>query len=275
VRLQAWAVWESLTFILNGLVFVLIGLQLPYVIGAIHDRGLGTLLAYGLGFSAFLIVLRLVWTFPGAYTANFIRRRLLHQRESVPPIRGVFIVGWTGMRGVISLAAAIALPHVLADGAPFAQRNTIIFLAFTVILVTLVLQGLTLPPLIRALGLANADHHDPEEQKARKAILQAAVSFLEDDRTRHGPEFAEVYDDLLQHYQRRMATLSDVDPSHSGESWKMHQRFLDISRELLRVERSLAVEMRNQRRISDELLRQLERELDLGEAQIQAKNTDS
>ena len=154
VRLQAWAVWESLTFILNGLVFVLIGLQLPYVMGAIGSNDRRRLIVIGLVFSVFLILLRVVWIFPGTYVANLIRRRLLHQPEPLPPARNVFVVGWTGMRGVVSLAAAIALPQVLANGAPFYQRNMIIFLAFSVILVTLVLQGLTLPPLIRALGVA-------------------------------------------------------------------------------------------------------------------------
>src|SRR3954452_13951183 len=110
VRLQAWAVWDSLTFILNGLVFVLIGLQLPYVLSTISDHNLRTLIAYGAIFTAFLIVLRLAWLFPGAHFANVIRTRILHQNEPLPPARSIFVVGWTGMRGVISLAAAIALP---------------------------------------------------------------------------------------------------------------------------------------------------------------------
>lgn len=116
VRLQAWAVWDSLTFILNGLVFVLIGLQLPYVLQAIRDHNLPTLIFYGLAFSGVLILLRLVWMFPGAWLANVIRRRFLHHKETLPPLRHIFIVGWTGMRGVVSLAAAIALPQTLADG---------------------------------------------------------------------------------------------------------------------------------------------------------------
>ena len=136
VRLQAWAVWDALTFILNGLVFVLIGLQLPYVLGNIRDHNLGRLIAYAAGFSAFLILLRLIWVFPGAYFANLIRKHLLHQDARMPEGREIFVVGWTGMRGVLSLAAAIALPQTFADGAPFPQRNMIIFLAFSAILVT-------------------------------------------------------------------------------------------------------------------------------------------
>src|SRR5262249_10261555 len=176
VRLQVWAVWESLTFILNGLVFVLIGLQLHYVLASIRDHNLGTLIKYGAVFSGFLILLRLIWMFPAAYIANLIRRRILHQREPMPPARQIFVACWTGMRGVISLAPAIALPQTFHDGTPFSQRSMIIFLAFSAILVTLVLQGLTLPPLIRALGLAGASaSHSAEEEEARRTILTAAL----------------------------------------------------------------------------------------------------
>jgi len=273
VRLQAWAVWGSLTFILNGLVFVLIGLQLPYVMGAIQDHNLHTLILYGLAFSGLLILLRLMWMFPGAFLANVIRRRFLHQNDVLPPVRNIFIVGWTGMRGVVSLAAAIALPQSLADGTPFAQRNMIIFLAFTVILVTLVLQGLTLPWLIRALGVASVTS-DPaaEEKEARRTILQSALGYLEQSRNKGDTESSEVLEDLARHYRRRLATLAeDGDRTPDSPGPTLYQRFNDLSRELLGVERRTAVMLRNQRRISDELLRQIERELDLGEARLVAK----
>jgi CPA1 family monovalent cation:H+ antiporter len=273
VRLQAWAVWESLTFILNGLVFVLIGLQLPYVLEAIRDRKLSTLIAYGLIFSAFLIVLRLLWTLPGAHLAYLIRHRLLHQRVPTPGPREIFVVGWTGMRGVIALAAAIALPSTLAGGVPFVQRNMIIFLAFSVILVTLVLQGLTLPPLVRTLGLAGSRAPDTEEKEARRTILQAALTHLEESRGNRGPEFADVYDDLTHHYRRRLETLAETpEDGTAAQNAKSHKEFIDTSRDLLRVEREAAVRLRNERRISDELLRELEREFDLGESQLLAKS---
>ena len=272
VRLQAWAVWESLTFILNGLVFVLIGLQLPYVLDAIPRGDLRRLVAYGLAFSAFLILLRLVWIYPGAYTAMWIRRRLLHQPEARPLAKAVFVSGWTGMRGVISLAAAIALPQTLAGGVPFGQRDTIIFLAFCVILVTLVLQGLTLPLLIRALGLAGVARPDVEEREARRTVVQAAISRLEQARSEQASQFADIYDDLAYHYRRRLATLTDAPESaEEAQHPALHRKFIDLSRELLRVERQTAVQLRSQRRISDEVLRTLERELDLGEAQLDAK----
>jgi Na+/H+ antiporter len=265
VRLQANAVWDSLTFILNGLVFIFIGLQLPYVLDGARDHSLRELLMYGAFFSAFLILLRLIWMFPGARLSYFIRRHALRQRERLPPARQIFIVGWTGMRGVISLAAAIALPHTLANGAPFAQRHLIIFLAFSVILVTLVLQGLTLPPLIRMLGLAGAPIRNTEEEEARRIILEAALSHLvkarEDDMT----GFAEIFDDLELHYQDRLATLAEEEADiHSAR----YGRFIELSRELLQVERRTAIRLRNEGRINDELLRQLERELDLAETRF-------
>jgi monovalent cation/hydrogen antiporter len=272
VRLQAWAVWDSLTFILNGLVFVLIGLQLPYVLEAIRDHNLRTLLVYGAVFSAFVILLRLTWIFPGAFLANLIRRRILHQNERLPAARQIFVVGWTGMRGVISLAAAIALPQTLANGDPFAQRNMIIFLAFSVILVTLVFQGLTLPPLIRALGLSGVSaRHHPEEVEARRAILQAALEYMEKAPNKSDPETAEIYEDLTQHYRHRLATLSERGEGHDGVNPNFYKRFIDLSRVLLQIERQTAVQLRNQRHISDELLREIEHELDLGEARLLAK----
>jgi monovalent cation/hydrogen antiporter len=266
VRLQANAVWESLTFIINGLVFILIGLQLPYVLAGARDHNLRALLLYGALFSALLILLRLIWMFPGARLSYFIRRRALHQREATPPARQIFIVGWTGMRGVISLAAAFALPHTLANGAPFAQRQLIIFLTFSAILVTLVFQGLTLAPLIRALGLAGASGQNiDEENEARREIIEMALRRLDKIRESEKDDFAKVFDDLELHYRDRHATLmeeeSDIHSAH-------YRRYVELSRELLQVERRTAILLRNERRINDELLRQLEREMDLAEARL-------
>jgi monovalent cation/hydrogen antiporter len=274
VRLQAWAVWDSLAFVLNGLVFVLIGLQLPYVLGAIRGNNLRALILYGLAFSGLLILLRLIWIFPGAYLANVIRNSVLRQKESVPPARHIFIVGWTGMRGVVSLAAAIALPQTLANGSPFVQRNTIIFLAFCVILVTLVLQGLTLPSLIRALGVAgDGQGPHPEEREARRTILQAAIDHLAEAKPKDDPEATEIYDDLAQHYRSRLMTVAESgDGSTDGVSPNFYSRYIEVSRQLLEVERQTAVQLRNTGRIGDDLLRQIEHELDLGEARLKSKS---
>jgi monovalent cation/hydrogen antiporter len=268
VRIQIWSVWQSLTFVLNGLVFVLIGLQLPAIRGSIRGYGLRTLLINGAVFSGVLILLRLAWVFPGAGIAYFLRARVAHQKEKPPRVREVFVVGWTGMRGVVSLAAALALPAVLADGTPFPQRNVIVFLTFCVIVVTLVLQGVTLPPLIHALGLAGAAGPNCEEQTARRIVIEAAVSHLEHAKQRDDAESSGVYEDLAQHYRHRLASLqpSDENEQHVAH----HDRYVELSREALRVERETAIGLRNEGRINDEVLRRIERELDLSESRLMA-----
>jgi monovalent cation/hydrogen antiporter len=270
--LQARAVWESLTFVLNGFVFVLIGLQLPFVLEGVSELNLGRLILYGALFSAFLILLRLFWTFPGAYASYFIRTRLLHQNEKRPEGRQIFVVGWTGMRGVIALAAAMSLPRTVADGSPFPHRDLIVFLTFSVILVTLVLQGLTLPPLIRALGLAEPPGTKSEDREARRLVLQAAQTRLEEIRHSDSTGFDEVYDDLEQHYKHRLASVSGLTPDQNEAHAEHYSRYLDISRTLLEVERSAALRLRDEGRITDEALRELEHEQDLNETRLIAAN---
>ncbi len=268
VRLQTWGFWDSFTFILNGLVFVLIGLQLPHVLAGIHEYRLSTLLLYGALFSGLVIVLRLLWMFPGARLANLIRTRILHQNEKLPSWRGLLVVGWTGMRGVIALAAAIALPETLANGNPFPQRDLIVFLAFSVIFVTLVLQGLTLPFVIRVLGVpgSSKDENDEEEKLARREMLDAALAHLEESRKEDESEFQEIYDDLTGHYRHRLAAVSGKDDPENRLLPEHKQRRTRLLLDLLRVERQTALRLRNQGRINDEILRQLEYELDLREA---------
>lgn len=266
VRLQAWAVWEALDFILNGVVFVLIGLQLPYVLSGIHGYRHSRLFLYGALFSALVITLRMVWIFPGAWLAYKIRRGILHQKVTMPPVKGMLVVGWTGMRGVIALAAAIALPQSLADGSPFPQRNLIVFLAFCVIFVTLVLQGLTLPWVVRVLGVADPTGPNVEEENARKEILEAALAYLEGERTKDATEYTAIYEDLTRHYRHRLTDVIGKENEEEGISPKHHERLERISRELLRLERKTAVRLRNENRINDETLRTLEHELDLREA---------
>jgi CPA1 family monovalent cation:H+ antiporter len=143
-----------------------------------------------------------------------------------------------------------------------------VFLAFSVILVTLVLQGLTLPTLIRALGLAGDTDADSEEKEARRLILEAVLVHLEEARAKAGSEFAEVYNDLAHHYRHRLATVSEGQGLESDSVSAQYERSIDVSRDLLRVERRTAVRLRSQRRISDEVLRELEHELDLSEARL-------
>ncbi|HEX4229468.1 MAG TPA: Na+/H+ antiporter [Bryobacteraceae bacterium] len=268
VRLQTQAVWNSLTFILNGFVFVLIGLQLPSVLAGVRELSLGKIVLYGAIFSLFLILLRLFWTFPGAYAAYLIRTRVLHQNEKPPSARQVFVVGWTGMRGVIALAAAMSLPKILADGSPFPHRDLIVFLTFCVIVVTLVFQGLTLSPLIRMLGLAETSGPKCEEREAHRLVLEAAQTHLEHIRVSDSSGLAEIYDDLAQHYKHRLASASGRSQEQRGAHEEHYFRYLDLSRTLLDVERQAALRLRDEGRITDEVWREMENEMDLTETRL-------
>jgi monovalent cation/hydrogen antiporter len=265
VRIQIWSVWESLGFILNGLVFVLIGLQLSAIRGFIRGYSLSTLLLDGVVFSVILMLLRLVWVFPGAGVSWLVRTRLVQQKETPPSLRHIFVVGWTGMRGVLSLAAALALPVTLSDGSPFPHRNAIVFLAFYVICITLIFQGLTLPTLIRALGLSR-ENSDSEEQEARKLVFEAAVSHLEDARDKDSKKSPRLYDELIRYYHQRLASLYPSE-GNRGEIADRDQ-FLQVLLGALRVERKTAIRLRDTDRINDDVLRQIERELDLTESRI-------
>jgi monovalent cation/hydrogen antiporter len=255
VRLQAVAVWNALTFIVNGLVFLTIGLQLPFVLQEIRGMQRTQIVLDGLLFSVFLIFLRLLWTFPGSALAYVVGNRIFHRHEKWPGARPVFVVGWTGMRGVIALAAAISLPRTLAGGNGFSQRSLILFLTFTVILVTLVIQGLTLPAIIRALGVAGANDSERAVAEARRLVLQAALEHLH-RLQKDSPRDAEIHNDIARHYQSRLASL------HSDQDGR-HARYLDISRQLLNTERETALRLRREGTISDEALREIERDLDL------------
>jgi len=265
-RLTGQAVWEMIDFVLNGFVFLLLGFQLPYILADIHTHHLGKLVLLGLLFSGVVILLRFLWVYPGAAISYAIRRRLLHQPEALPNPRALFIVGWTGMRGVVALAAAISLPKLLDNGAPFPQRNMMIVLTFCVIFVTLVLQGLTLPPLIRRLGLAGITQQDAEEDEARHAMVEAALAYLEHSRDDAEEEFVSVYDELIRLYRRRLNALDSNDSAEHGYRAEDYQRWTELSRQVGKIQHATVLHLRNQNKINDEVMRRLERELDLAEA---------
>jgi monovalent cation/hydrogen antiporter len=266
-RLQAAAVWETLNFALNGIVFILIGLQLPYILSDIRGSSFGKVLLTGLLFSGLVIALRLLWVYPGARISYFIRRRLLGQPETVPSPGAIFIVGWAGMRGVVALAAAISLPIKLSDGAPFPHRPTIIFLTFCVIFVTLVLQGLTLPPLIRRLGITVPAGKNPEEQQARTAMIEAALAYLEHARDQDAPEFSSVYNELIRMQHHKLNLLEGKVSTENGDRPQDYARFRELSGHVRSLQRAALLHLRNEDKISDEVLRSVERDLDLFEAQ--------
>ena len=267
VRLQAGAVWEALEFLLNGFVFLLLGLQLPAVMAGIRGYSRTQLFLYGLAFSLVLIALRLLWMYPASRVAYFLKRHLQHQVDPAPTAKGVFILGWTGMRGVVALAAASSLPYTLENGQPFAQRNMMVFLTFAVILVTLVLQGISLPVVVRMLKLSSAHEDGCDEGEARRLLLRRALEFLGTSKHNDDPGLQHAYDDLQHQYGHRLESIVDCGPGMPAED--VHARTMaHVMLDTLRVERQELLDLRDAGRVDEAIYRTLERELDLSESRF-------
>ena len=191
-RLRAVNVWEALCFLLNGLVFMIIGLTLPEIVAGLEGISLTTAIGYGVFITVVLIIGRLICAY-GAVVFTLIAKNFITVAETRSPgLKGPFLLGWAGMRGVVSLAAALSIPPYLADGTPFPQRNVILFITFVVILLTLVIQGLTLPYFIRKFNLPDYDHHLTEDEEyhiiqeklARESLKHLKEHFAEELESR-------------------------------------------------------------------------------------------
>ena len=266
-RLEGGAVWNVVVFLLNGLAFILIGLQLPIILQGLRGFTPGELLLYAAAVSLAVIAIRVLWVFPATYLPRMASRSI-RERDPAPPWRSVAVLSWAGMRGVISLAAALALPETVLGGGPFPYRDLILFLTFAVILATLVIQGLSLPFLIRALGLEDDGSVEREEVRARIESADAAIARLE--------ELAEeewVREDTAERVRgmygyrrsRFVARKMGVDADGYEERSQSYQR---LSRELLVAQRNALVRLRNEGTISDEALHRIERDLDLEETRL-------
>jgi len=266
-RLQGIAVWEIVFFVLNALLFALIGLQLPGILDALSGRSTATLIGYAAAVTAAVIAARFLWVVPGTYlTARFRRRR----RPIQEPGKAAILLGWSGMRGAVSLAAALALPLTTDAGQPFPNRPLIIFLTFGVIFGTLVLQGLTLPAVVKTLGIEDEGRAEKEETKARLYAAEAALARLE--------ELAEedwVREDTLERLRglfgfRRERFRSRFDPDSDGAIEERSAAYQRLTRELLDAERNAVFELRRNGRIDDAVMRRVVRDLDLEEARLDA-----
>jgi monovalent cation/hydrogen antiporter len=269
-RIQGTAVWEIVVFLVNSALFVMVGLQLPTVIDGIDQIGNWTLVRDGALIAATVMLVRLAWVFPFTYLPRRLIRRL-REASPAPPWRHTLLVAWTGMRGAVSLAAALALPLATDDGAGFPQRDLIIFLAFSVILATLVIQGLTLPPLIRLLGVDDRDERlEQEESKARLLAVEAALARIDElvaeewVREDTAERVRRSYDYRRRRFSARFE--DDGDPASFEERSEAYQRLL---RELLEAQRAILVDLRDAGRINDEIMRRIERELDLEDSRLE------
>ncbi len=268
-RLDARPVWEVVEFILNGLVFILIGLQLPHVIHAAVGKHLSTeqLIRDGAFISAAVVFIRILWVFPASYLPRWLFKKV-RAKDPYPSWRHVAVVSWTGMRGVVSLAAALALPLQTKDGSPFPERDLIVFLTFVVILATLVVQGLSLPPLIRLLGIKDDDSLENEERQARLAANKAALARLNQAAERE-PSKTDAAKRLRVEYEDRIRQLEASESDHISHRLRLFSNEYErLSRDTLSQERRTILELRNKEVINDEVLRRIQTDIDLAEARL-------
>ena len=268
-RLQVTSVWDALEFLLNALLFILTGLQLPTIVGGIGDFQLPTALGRALIFAAVLVALRMVWVFPTTRMAWWVRTRLLHQEYAAPTAKSMFIGGWAGMRGAISLAAAYSLPMQMANGNPLPHRSLMIFMTYVVILVTLVGQGLSLPPLIRWLGVGEGTPDTCDADTARARLARTGLSLLQSpdageqvDKTTL-EHLQKSYTARAEYYERCSVGRQDSGEPGDGSRRSAGQTKYELLRRMVERERDELLTMRDNGDVSDALFRELERELDL------------
>lgn len=268
-RLQEAAVWKMVSFILESAVFALIGLQLPVVLRGLGEFSADQALTYALVVFAVVVLARFVWVFPATYLPRWLSARI-REREPDTTWAAPVVVGWAGMRGVVSLAIAFSIPTAVQDGGPFPARNLVLFLTFTTVIGTLVVQGLSLPPVIRALKLPRPD---PQSETLAEAQAQNVASEAAEQRLRElladprnalpGP-----LEDRLRTVleRRRNAVWERLGPANEETGESADETYRRLAREMIGAERAVFVKLRDERRIDDEMLRTLLRRLDLEEA---------
>lgn len=267
-RIPAQAVWKMVSFVLNGLVFLLIGLYFPRLLHNLQPYSVSDLAQLVAVVSVVAIGVRILWVYAIGYGTRLLIPSI-RRNDPYPPWQNVFIVAWTGMRGVVSLATALALPLTVADGTPFPHRDLIIFLAFAFILVTLVLQGLSLPWISRKLALIHDMSILQEQWYARRQAVETAMQKLE--VLRHDPTIqSAAFDRISSHYRDRLLSLGDGPntPLNPREAPTVQNHPLIVVegrlwKEVLEAERMAVVCLRQTFKISDDVMHELLRDIDL------------
>jgi CPA1 family monovalent cation:H+ antiporter len=262
-RLQGRAFWEIFTFLLNVLLFGLVGLQLRPILDALADRGTASLVRDAAAVVLAVMLLRIAGVFVVTYLPRWLFPRV-REHDPYPPWRYPAFISWNGMRGAVTIAAALLVPLTTDAGGPFPDRDLIVFLAFVVVLATLVVQGLSLPVVIRALRLQADDAGaEAEESRARIRAAEAALERL-DELIGDSWVPEDTAERLRGQYRFRIDRFSArIDPDGDAKIEKRSLKYQRLRRELLEAERHAVVEMRNTGEISDEVMRRVERDLDL------------
>ena len=278
-RMGTRVIWDTLIFLLHGFVFILIGLQLPSIVKNMGNYPMSSIIGYGLTISLVTIVVRIIWVFAGAHWQNLFRKKknsIDNSKVNTLPDdtwKNVLVVAWTGTRGVISLAAALALPLVLVDGTAFPKRSSIIFLAFVVIIVTLVVQGLSLPLLIRWLKIKSNDNTDEKEKELQLYIANSTLHFIEKEFPIPGDN--KLQNQLKMEYEQLIRKLNKELHLHKRAKYANHKveipvpdNLLNAQIEINKFQRSLLLKLHQDGEFSDTVIRHIEREMDIDELKL-------
>ena len=278
-RMRTRVVWDTLIFLLHGFVFILIGLQLPSIIKDLGHYSFSQMLGYGLLISLVTIVVRIIWVFAGAYWQNFFRKKkktaddLSVNENENSTWKNVLVVAWTGTRGVISLAAALALPLVSQDGTLFPKRHSIIFLAFVVIFVTLVVQGLSLPLLIRWLKIKPQDNTATEEKELQLYLATSTLHFIEQELAvpldnKLQEQLKKKYEQLINDLTKEIRRYKKVKHNDEEVTPEPPDAILTAKLEISKFQRELLVRLHKEGDFSDDALKKVEREMDIDELKL-------
>ena len=260
-RLQRESIWKLLDYLLNGLVFILIGLQIPTIVREMR-MPVGQMIFVGAAISFVVIAVRFLWIFPMVYLEKYFLQRDI-------PIGNLVVASWAGMRGVVSMAAALALPLVTLTGEEFPHRHIILFLTFCVIFVTLVVQGLTLPWIARKLKVEEPNWDFQSESKARVSLLDELIKEVDDlIKNEPIPEYRESLERWKMHYQDRLRTLKDRLALPKEINRYAISRDGDLLPKLMDHARHRLARMRRTGEISEEVRRRIEHDLDLEEQRL-------
>ncbi len=267
-RIQAQGVWETLVFLLNGTVFILIGLQLPVILKNIPEANLLSVMMYGFIISFVTIIIRIIWVFPGTYLPRMLSKKI-RETEPYPNWKAVFIVAWSGMRGVISLAAALSIPLTISAGEAFPFRNEILLITFIVILVTLVLQGLSLPWIIRKLNIIVQDDNEEKELAIQILMVKAVLAHLDNNYS------AEVENDeafrMLRERNEHFLKLQKKQMKRPEAGSPVISKYFEALIELIDVRRKILANLKPEDEYPDEVIRNIERGLDHEEARLRVQ----
>ena len=265
MRLQALPVWEMVVFILNGILFMLIGPRTATGYQRAHSRHRDSRRLAGDRVCCGIVLVRFAWVFGATYLPRLLSPTF--RRKNPAPWKQTALIAWTGMRGADSLAGALAIPLVLANGQPFPGRDLILLLTFCVIFATLVLQGLTLAPLVHWLKIKDDRITEKEERLARLKANEAALARLEEiaSSKRATPKTVER---LRSEYEDRIRQLRIEEPDEESVSRLYSRDFEDLAREMLQTERDTVIQLRNEEAINDQALRRIQRDIDLAEARL-------